>query len=415
MSAPEFTFASGNLRKLVAAPRYLLGTLRARSAVRDPSLWVVGSAFGVTDGALAFARAAGRLPTPPRLVWLASDAAEVAAARQAGFEAYLKASPDGQRLTLQAGLIVVTHGFGDVHRYGVDGAVTVQLWHGAPLKKVQADSPAVVGAGLGRLPGVGAVMRWAYRRSNGRISLLPTSSEVFKPSLVSAFALDETRVRVLGEPRTDLLFTGSVAERIAASRALLASHFGDLGNRRVLLYAPTWRNGEPDPAIPDDADWRRIEDLCERHDCLMVVRPHRLGVGDYTYTSDRVRLLPASEQMDSMPLLWGLSALITDYSSMLVDYAVTGQPLVLLAPDLEHYRDSRGLYVDYDELAGGSWSHSWAEVVDRLDDLFSDPAQLAAAQAHTRKLAERFHVHTDGCNADRVVAAAAELVAQRFS
>lgn len=413
--APGFNFARGNLSRLLDAPRYLVGRLRARATTRDPSLWVVGSAFGVADGALAFARAARKLPSPPRLVWLGSDADEVAAARHAGFEAYLKSSDDGLRQTLHAGLIAITHGFGDVNRYGVDGAVTVQLWHGAPLKKVQADSPAVFRAGLGRIPGMPAVMRWAYRRSTGRISLLPTSSAVFQPSLVSAFTLDRTRVQVLGEPRSDLLFTGSTEARIAASRAVLADHLGELGNRKVLLYAPTWRNGEPDPAIPGKAEWQRIEELCEQHNCLFVVRPHRLAVGDYTHSSDRVRLLPASVQMESMPLLWGLSALITDYSSMLVDYVVTGQPLLLLAPDLEHYRATRGLNFDYQELAGGKVHRTWADVVDELDGLFGDPARLAAAQAHSRQLAERFHTYTDGHSSERVAAAAAALVALKFT
>ncbi len=415
MRRPGFNFARGNLSKLLDSPRYLIGWLRARRATRDPSLWVLGSAFGVADGALAFARAAQRLDSEPRLVWLGSDADEVTAAELAGFEAYLKSSDEGLRHTLRAGLIAVTHGFGDVNRYGVDGAVAVQLWHGAPLKKVQADSPAVVSAGLGRVPGVAAVMRWAYQRSNSRISLLPTSSAIFQPSLVSAFTLDYERVRVLGEPRSDLLFVGSREDRVAAARTTLAAHLGDLGDRRVLLYAPTWRNGEPDPAIPQDADWQLIEAFCERHDCLLVIRPHRLGVGAYPYTSDRVRLLTAAEQMESMPLLWGLSGLITDYSSMTVDYVVTGQPLMLLAPDLEHYRATRGLYIDYDELAGGRWFRSWTALVDGLDELFSDPEKLVAAQAHSRLLADRFHAHTDGRNAERVANAAAELVARRFT
>ena len=415
VQAPAFTFAGGNLRKVISAPLYAIGRLASLLSRRDPSLWVIGSAFGVADGALAFARAADTLSPRPRLVWLGTDAGEVEAAKRAGFEAYLKSSAAGVRHTLRAGLVVITHGFGDVNRYGVDGAVVVQLWHGAPLKKVQADSLAVFSAGPGRIPGMAARMRAAYRRSNSRISLLPTSSGVFRASLVSAFTLDESRVRVLGEPRSDLLFAGSRDTRMAASRATLSAHLGDLGDRRVLLYAPTWRNGEADPAIPGEADWELIEQFCERHDCLFVVRPHRLGVGDYSYTSDRVRLLTADQQMESMPLLWGLSALITDYSSMLVDYVVTGEPLVLLAPDLEHYRATRGLYINYDELAGGRWYRTWTDVVGRLDDLFSDPGQLAAAQQHSQALAERFHTHTDGRSAERVAAAAAELVARRFT
>lgn len=414
--APGFSFAAGNLRKLLAAPRYLAGRLRAGSTRRDPSLWVLGSAFGVADGALAFARAARALPRPPRLVWLACDEAEADAARTEGFdEVHLKASPEAADNTRHAGLVAVTHGFGDVDRYGLDGAVVVQLWHGAPLKKLHADSPAVFAAGLGRIPGLGALMRWAYRRGTGRISLLPVSSPYFQQFLMSAFALDAERVRVLGEPRTDVLFTGSEADRVTAARAVLAAQLSDLGERRVLLYAPTWRDGEPDPAIPTDAEWQLIEDLCERHDCVLVIRPHPLGVGSYTHASDRVRLLPASAQTESMPLLWGVAALVTDYSSMLVDYAATARPILLLTPDLEHYQATRGLYVDYDEISGGRWMRTWVEVVDELDCLLGDPEHSARAAEHSRVLGDLFHTHTDGRNAERVAMAAADLVRQRFA
>jgi len=412
---PRFDFVRGNLHKLAGIPRYALGALRSLWTRRDPSLWVVGSAFGVGDGALAFCHAVRHLPDPPRLVWLAAKPAELDAARAAGVDAFLRDSPEGLRLTLSAGLLAVTHGFGDVNRYGTRGAVIVQLWHGAPLKKLHADSPAAVNLGsLGRVPGVTRLMRWLYRRGTRQISLLPTGSAHFVPSLRSAFTLSAEQVQVLGEPRADLMFTGSVDQRVGAARALLASHLGGLGRRKVLLYAPTWRDGDPDPGVPTPAQWERIDRFCARYDCLLVVRPHPLGVGDYTHASEWVRLLPASVQAESMPLLWGLAALITDYSSMLVDFAVTGRPIVFLAPDLAEYRRTRGLYDDYTWLTGGSWATDWDGVLARLVTLFDDPAALARAQAHSRMLAGVFHEYTDGRNAERVAATSASLVARRF-
>ncbi len=416
MASAGYSFASGNLRKLLAAPRYLLGSLRARTVVRDPGHWVIGSAFGVADGALAFARAARELPDPPTLTWLAGSEAEAAGARAAGFDHVLpRDSREGLDATLRAGLVAITHGFGDVNRYGVSGAVIVQLWHGAPLKKLHADSPAVVGAGaLGRIPGMTALTRWAYRLGTRRISLIPVSSPLFQPFMRSAFHLTDDRVRVLGEPRTDLLFDGEPDELTAAARELLTRRLGDLGDARVVLFAPTWRDGAPDPAIPSDAEWELIEEFCERHNLVLVIRPHPLGVGAYCRDSHRVRLLPPSVQPESMPLLWGAAALVTDYSSILVDYAVTGRPVVLLAPDLERYRRTRGLYVDFEELSGGEWASTWPEALAALDGLFSDPGRHAAAGAHSRRLAARFHTFTDGRNAERVAQAAAGLVADRF-
>ncbi|MFT4108879.1 CDP-glycerol glycerophosphotransferase family protein [Propionicimonas sp.] len=417
MSSGGFRFARGNLGKLLGLPRYAWGAVQARSSTRDPRLWVIGSAFGPADGALAFWRAAKALPDPPRLVWLSGSAEESAAARAHGVHAVVdRDSAEAHRLTLRAGLVAVTHGFGDVDRYGVSGAVIVQLWHGAPLKKLHGDSPAVTTlGGLERVPGVSALIRRAYRAGTSQISLFPTGSGFFAPFLASAFHLMRGQVKVLGEPRADVLFAGTRQERVAASRALLAPHLGEHAASRVVLYAPTWRDGDPDPGVPTELQWLRIEELCERFDLVLLVRPHPLGVGEYTHASSRVRLLTAQDQPESMPLLWGLDALVTDYSSMLVDYVVTGRPLVLLAPDLDAYRASRGLYVDYDWLSGGRWSTDWDDVVDRLEHLFTDPAAADAAAAHSRELALRFHEWTDGRSAQRVVAEASALVARRFS
>lgn len=416
MASGAFGFARGNLGKLLSLPRYAIGTIRARGTDRNPRLWVIGSAFGPADGALAFYHAASALPDPPRLVWLCGSAEEEREARALGMpEVVDRSSREGYRLTLKAGLAAVTHGFGDVNRYGLSGAVIVQLWHGAPLKKLHADSPAVTTlGGLEKLPGVQALMRAAYRHGTRRISLLPTGAGFFAPFLATAFDLMDGQVQVLGEPRADVLFVGSQDARIAAAKELLAPFLGELTSSKVVLYAPTWRDGDPDPGVPTEQQWLRIEEVCERLDLVLLVRPHPLGIGEYNHTSARVRLIPSTQQRESMPLLWGVDVLITDYSSMLVDFTVTGHPLLLLAPDLEHYRASRGLYIDYGWLAGGSWSTDWDGVLDRLEAVLTDPDAAEAAAAHSRQLATTFHEWHDGRSAVRVADYAARLVRRRF-
>ncbi len=415
MSSGGFGFARGNLGKLLALPRYAIGAVRARGTTRDPRLWVVGSAFGPADGALAFYHAASALPDPPRLVWLCRSEDEARAARELGMpEVVDRSSREGYRLTLRAGLAAVTHGFGDVNRYGLSGAVIVQLWHGAPVKKLHADSPAVTTlGGLEKVPGVAALMRAGYRHGTRRISLLPTCAGFFAPFLATAFHLMDGQVQVLGEPRADVLFAGSEDARIAAAKELLAPFLGEFTSSRVVLYAPTWRDGDPDPGVPTEQQWLRIEEVCERLDLVLLVRPHPLGIGEYNHSSPRVRLVPSTQQRESMPLLWGVDVLVTDYSSMLVDFVVTGRPLLLLAPDLAEYRASRGLYLDYDRLAGGTWSTDWDGVLDRLEAVLTDPVAAEAASAHSRELALKFHEWTDGRSAARVAEAAAKLVQRR--
>lgn len=409
----SFSFARGNLAKILALPRYALGAVQAAFTRRDPRLWVIGSNFGLADGAWAFHQAARAADPTLRLVWLVSTPSQAEEARRLGVEWYPRDSRSGYRITLRAGVAAVTHGFGDVNRYALAGAVIVQLWHGSPLKKLHADSPAILNLGpLGRIPGMRPLILAMYRRGTSRISLLPVSSPRYVRSMCSAFTLTPEQVRVTGEPRTDLLFAGTVEQRRADARELLARHLGPIGRRRVVLYAPTWRDGEPDPSVPTPAQWAALERYLTDVDGILVIRPHPLGVGSYRHTSERIRLLTSAQQAEAMPLLWGVDVLVTDYSSMIFDYAVTGGPIVFLAPDVEHYASTRGLYIDYADMTGGAWESSWDAVISRLERFDADPSEHERMLGHSRWIAGEFHTFTDGRNADRVVARVKELLGQ---
>ena len=405
-----FTFAKGNAAKLAALPRYATGNVRTRLATRDPRLWVFGSAFGLADGALALLRAARRLEAGRRLVWLVGDAEQARRARALGLEWADKDSREGFDLTAKAGVVTVTHGFGDVNRYALTGGTIAQLWHGSPMKKLHADSSAALSLGpLNRFGIARTAIREAYRRGTRRITLLPVAADTFVPFMCSAFDLSPQQVRVLGEPRTDVLFRGSPAGRRAAARELLERRVPGLTGRRTILYAPTWRDGEPDPGVPTDRQWRRIDAYCAATDSVLVIRPHALGIGSYAHPSRYVRLAPPSVLPESMPLLWGIDTLVTDYSSMAFDYAVTGGPLIFLAPDLEHYSATRGLYLDYPTVTGGRWQTDWDGVLDVLEQLDADADARARAERHSATLAALAHRHTDGRSAKRVARYLLEL------
>jgi CDP-glycerol glycerophosphotransferase len=267
--------------------------------------------------------------------------------------------------------VVVTHGFGDVNRYAVSGAFVVQLWHGIPLKRIGLDSPETL-----RLPGVldsrrvpGAtfarrLLGFMYRRAARRIRILPAASHLVRGRLESAFALADERVPVTGEPRVDVLSRGAPADRRAAARASIESVVGpvDAGSRLV-LYAPTWRDGAADPAVPSPDDWRAILDVLESQNAVLLVRSHPLGAGDYAppFETARVRRLGSDLVPDVTPLLPGTDALVTDYSSLAFDSSLVPLPVVFLAPDLEEYARRRGFYGTYADVAGGGWAVSWSE------------------------------------------------------
>lgn len=404
---PGFSFASGNAKKLTALPLYALGAVASVFVPRMDEHWVFGCGSGIGEGSLALFRYASEADARLRLTWLARDDRDLAAATALGIPAVLKMSRRGLWLTLRARVAVVTHGFGDVNRYGQRGAVVVQLWHGIPLKLIQLDSAATTRISVPVVSAqVRGLLRRFYRTGYRAITLMPAASELAAARLRTAFALPADRVVVTGDPRDDVLSQGDPLERARTARAVLAAALDvELGDSRVLLYAPTWRDGEPDPAVPTADEWSRIDGWLRESGAVLVVRPHPNGVGDYAAGiagSDRIHLLTSARQSDLTPILSAVQLLITDYSSVAFDYSLTGGPILFIAPDEESYTGSRGLYEPYREFSGGREVRSWTGVLDQLE-LYDTNAQWAAGvRAHSAALGTRHFAFRDGRNTERV-------------
>ncbi|TXN31280.1 CDP-glycerol glycerophosphotransferase family protein [Lacisediminihabitans profunda] len=403
---PGFNFASGNAKKLLSLPLYALGALASLAVPRSDDRWVVGCGSGVGEGALELFLLARAKPTPPRLAWLARDDRELADARALGLDATLKSSARGLWLTLRARVLVVTHGFGDVNRYGTRGGFVVQLWHGIPLKLIQLDSPATMRT---RLPGARRLrgpLRRAYRAGFDGISFMPAASPLAADRLRTAFGLPASRIAVTGDPRDDVLSRGTPAERSARARELLFARLRlPPTDSTIILFAPTWRDGEADPGIPSADDWLRIDEYLLASDSVLVLRPHPHGVGDYrggVAASDRVVLLDSTGLADVTPVLPAVDVLITDYSSIALDYSLTGGPILFLAPDEESYSESRGFYEPYREFSGGREVRTWSALLGQLRRLEDDPAWAGEVRAHSADLATRHFTFQDGRNAERV-------------
>jgi CDP-glycerol glycerophosphotransferase len=113
------------------------------------------------------------------------------------------------------------------------------------------------------------------------------------------------------------------------------------------------------------------------------------------------RIRNVSGHADVRDLYLAADVLITDYSSVMFDFAVTRKPILLFTYDLAHYRDElRGLYLPLEQEAPGPLLTTTAEVIDALRDL--DAVAGAHADSYAR-FAERFCGLEDGHAAERVV------------
>jgi len=400
-----FSFGAGNTAKLLRIPLYAAGVLATRLIPRTRDRWVFGCGVGIADGALALWEVVAAHGHPA--VWLVDSDRDARDATERGIPWVWKHSARGFWATARARVVVVTHGFGDVNRYAVAGAFIAQLWHGIPLKRVGIDSPATVRSDM--LPAsrvVRRVLGVLYARTTRRISLLPAASHLVRGRLESAFSLTDGQVPVTGEPRTDVLSQGTPAARRERARDLVRAAVGDMPTpaSRLVLYAPTWRDGAADPAVPGATDWAALTAVLDREDAVLLVRSHPLGSGDYAPPGPtaRVRAIGSDVLRDATPILPALDALVTDYSSMAYDAGLVGVPVVYLAPDVADYARERGFYGQYEDVAGADYATDWAGATRQLAEVLGDDTVHAERSARSVALSTVVHAHRDGANSQRV-------------
>jgi glycosyltransferase involved in cell wall biosynthesis/CDP-glycerol glycerophosphotransferase (TagB/SpsB family) len=406
----KFTFARANAAKLVRLPWYAMMGLVALCVPRRRHLWVFGRKTGVGEGPLRLWHEVRRCYPAVRLVWLAQDRRQRDEAIALGLEAYTIDSWKARWLTLRAGVGVVTHGFGDLARPFVPGMRVIQLWHGSPLKRIHLDAANVHGAGRGALARFGSGwMRWAFALSARLIAFVPCSSPMVAERFRTAWGYrDLRRIEVTGDPRCDVLLEGAPAERRAASRKLLKRLWGEQDlPRRLVLFAPTWRDGDADPTLPCAGALERLEAMLGELDAWLVVRSHPWGVsgdGRGADASGRIRFLDASMLNDVNLALNAFDVLMTDYSAIAMDYCLLARPIVFFAPDLASYERSRGLYEPYAQFTGGEWFGDWDAVVGKLRALLADELTYAREARRTAgALRARYHHYVDAGSALRVL------------
>ncbi|MEU7936344.1 bifunctional glycosyltransferase/CDP-glycerol:glycerophosphate glycerophosphotransferase [Microbispora bryophytorum] len=260
------------------------------------------------------------------------------------------------------------------------GQTVVQTWHGTPLKRLGLD--------LEGMPYAQRVPRDELARQVATWDLLLSPSPFATSALRGAFGY-EGEILESGYPRNDVLFDPARAR--AARRRL-----GLTGDRRIILYAPTWRDDDTGGRLALDPV--RVAGALGDDD-LLLVRAHYLVARDMTILNgDRIR--DVSRFPDMADLLAAADVLVTDYSSAMFDFACTGRPMVFFTHDLEHYRDEvRGFYFDFEAEAPGPVLGTADDVLDVLR--YGDLGQFAARY---EGFARRYCPWDDGHASARVVA-----------
>ena len=253
----------------------------------------------------------------------------------------------------------------------------LQTWHGTMLKKLALSRS-----------NVGLRTRVATVRESRRWDILLAQNEYSRRIFRRAYGFLGP-VWEEGYPRDDVLSSGDPAP--------VRARLGIPDGARVVLYAPTWRDDDPDHV--DHLDVARFQaELGD--DQVTLIRGHSrtLLPGEDVHAPG---VIDVTGYPDISELFLVADVLVTDYSSVMFDFTVTGKPVFFFTPDLEHYREKlRGFYFDLLPIAPGPIVQGLNELVHLVRDADAIAPDFAERYAAWR---ERFNPRDDGRAAERVV------------
>lgn len=229
----------------------------------------------------------------------------------------------------------------------------INLWHGVPLKKIALLDPNLKKA---------ARIYFKKIFSENYTCILTTSHELI-PLMARSFAVSEDKIKVWGQPRNDGLFQKNDC------REILGQLFPDLPEyTKTVLYAPTFRDYGQVQLFPfKDFNQKQLEAFLDEKNMLLFIRTHVAEQGSAApYLGKRIRFLGNEQAEDVTGILNIFDCLITDYSSIYIDYLLTDKPMIFLPYDRQQYLDGRGMNFDYDDVTPGPKPETFNDFLDAL-------------------------------------------------
>ena len=342
---------------------------------RTDKVWIIGGSHGLryADNSMHFFRYCRRA-TSKRVVWLTRSANVLDEVRSEGHEAYYVYSIRGLWLGLRAGWHVFDVGPTDTGPAS-RGARRLNLWHGIPLKDISSIKRS----------------RKNYSRLKQLLRLIVISESreyLAHPNLkhishmLDAFNVPNKNIFLANLPRNEVLLN---QDAVLAGTKLRDRKWREeilelrRQGRTIIGYFPTWRNSGEDKflGITDLSEIGELNKLLAHNKCTLVSKWHSCSYSEYKHygqsqTAGRIdsalrlqnNILLLDFPTDLNPVLELCDALVTDYSSVLFDFLLTGRPQFFVPYDLGRYRDASGLLFDYEPFVPGP-------IVQHIPDLIN--------------------------------------------
>lgn len=274
--------------------------------------------------------------------------------------------------------------------------IYVQCWHGTPLKRLGYDIEHSDNAMNSQLE-----IREKYRTDAEKFSYILSPSAFATDKFISAWNLEKTnqvdKVVEVGYPRDDFMYNYSEDDVIRVKSLLRIP-----SDKKVLLYAPTWRDNQHSAGVgyvyDNPVDFGKLRQYLS-DEWIILFRAHYLVANAFDFEEYAGFVYDVSKYDDINELYIISDMLITDYSSVFFDYANLNRPILYYMYDLQYYKDElRGFYIDLSELPG--------PIIEKEEELIPAIKKLADEFAYDekyQKFNKKFNYLNDGHASERLI------------
>jgi CDP-glycerol glycerophosphotransferase (TagB/SpsB family) len=259
------------------------------------------------------------------------------------------------------------------------GTKYFQTWHAAgAFKKFGLDLPDTMWK-----------EKLSWKEDASHWSMLLCSSKHVVDIYAQACAIDKSKIYPIGLPRNDVFARPKVEKSQILEKYKLPS------DKKIILYAPTYRDHKQED--PVNLDFSQLQkQLSDEYVFLLKLHPF---LADYQINNDKTNrfVINLSKCDDIQELLLITDVLITDYSSVIFDFALTGRPMIFYAYDLDDYK--RGFYVNYEHFVPGPIAYDQEQLMELLKDYDQLYHQY---QRKIFEFAEKYNANV-GCATEKAV------------
>ncbi len=364
---------------------------------RQPNVFVFGARSGkyYMDNSRALFEYYLKHKTDYKVYWMANDNKLYRALRKENLPVVKQFSFFGWMLLYKASVAVYSNRLFDITVN--PSAIPVELklvmlGHGLPVKNYR----------LMVKEGIHASFKREVKKTASRIIFAISASTFLAEFDSKCTGIPLSKYKITGLPRNDWLFNPPTD-----TEHMIKYLSGSIDYKKIILYAPTWRmHGKITRLFPfNDFDSDNFVEFLNENEILFLLRPHLMDIqsdsfnfnliNKLTSKSSRIRLATSDVCADVNVLLPGINLLITDYSSIFLDFMLLNRPMVFIPYDYEDFEKRNGFLYDYFENIPGPTVNSYNELCNQIK-------QEDFSVTKRKRLIKKLHDYSDGGSSGRV-------------